>query len=47
MSLRIKLLDMTTNKEFIKEFKTEFALYKYRKQLRYSRKLIEMKGWEV
>lgn len=44
---KIKLLDMTTNKEFELEFKTEFDYYKYKKKLRYSRKLIELKGWEV
>jgi hypothetical protein len=44
--MTIRLLDMIKNKEFVKEFKSEFELDKFRRKLRYSTKLIEIKEWK-
>ena len=39
MEIKIKLLDLTTNKEFYKYFETEFERDKFIRRLRYSKKL--------
>lgn len=44
--LSIKLMDLLTGKEFRKDFKNENEFYKFKRKLRYSKKLIEMKEWE-
>lgn len=40
MKIQIRLLDLTTMKEFTKEFATEFERDKFIRKLKYSKKLI-------
>lgn len=38
--IKIKLLDLSTNKQFYKQFETEFERDKFIRKLRYSKKII-------
>ena len=38
--IKIKLLDLSTNKQFYKQFETEFERDKFIRKLKYSKKII-------
>lgn len=38
--IKIKLLDLSTNKQFYKQFETEFEQDKFIRKLKYSKKLL-------
>lgn len=38
--IKIKLLDLSTNKQFYKQFETEFECDKFVRKLKYSKKLL-------
>ena len=39
-NLYLLLMDLTTNKQFFKYFETEFEMDKFKRKLKYSKKLI-------
>ena len=44
--IKLKLRDLTTGKEFYKEFETEFERDKFKRKLKYSKKLIVVEDIE-